>query len=105
MPSMPPRDQTAKKSTQVQAAKGGSKKVKKKQKAAVVDDGFEIVREESTGPSAKRAPSRFDDDSDDGTPYAKPTSGNKKKRQGSYEKTATSARRQAHGIKQKKRRW
>ena len=104
MPSMPPRDQTAKKSTQVQAAKGGSKKVKKKQKAAVVDDGFEIVREESTGPSAKRAPSRFDDDSDDDTPYAKPTSGNKKKRQGSYEKRATSARRQAHGIKQKKRR-
>ena len=44
MPSMPPRDQTAKKSTQVQAAKGGSKKVKKKQKAAGVDDGFEIVR-------------------------------------------------------------
>ena len=40
----------------------------------------------------------------DDTPYAKPTSGNKKTRQGSYEKTATSARRQAHGIKQKKRR-
>lgn len=104
MPSMPPRDHNAKKTTQVQAAKDSHKTAKKKQKPAVVDDGFEIVREESAGPSAKRAPSRFDDDSDDDAPYAKPTGGNKKKRQGSYEKTATSARRKAHGIKQKKRR-
>lgn len=99
------QDETANRKKQPHAknAKQVAKaKVAKPQKKVVTnDEDFEIVPADD-GPSGKGGPSRFDSDSDD-APFAKPT-GFKKKRDGSYEKSATSARRKAHGIKTKKSR-
>lgn len=103
-PKAPAATSKTEKKSHVSDAKQVSKPEAKQQKKKVMakDDDFEVVPLKDE-PAGKRAASRFDSDSDDDAPFAKP-SGMGKKRDGAYEKSATAARRKMHGIKKKSRR-